>query len=235
MLSILLALIIYKCKALQKSTLGSRCDPSCEYWAWICCLQKKHTCSSSNHEPEMSSQCCWLLPPPCPRYGESRLGTCEPPTCLHTEPRKRGEPRVAGLKASAKAGRALHGPSSATRGCQEASVVCVRRRSWRRVSSGDGRPVALECPGWELLHREHAGPGWAVPGITCTWLLCRFLGALQSSVKAEGSPTRLLHANHLVLSCSLYQKVTRKAKFVIERFKPHAWRSFWGNQGISLL
>lgn len=50
-------------------------------------------------------------------------------------------------------------------------------------------------PVWELLHREHAGLGRAglsriSPG---TWLLCRFLGALQSSVKAVGSPTRLCY------------------------------------------
>lgn len=36
-LSILLALIIYKFKAFQKSTLGSWYDPSCQCWAWIRC------------------------------------------------------------------------------------------------------------------------------------------------------------------------------------------------------
>lgn len=129
----------------------------------------------------MSTQCCWQLPPPCSRYEESRVGTCAHPTCLRAKPRKRGEPRVAELKASAKAGRALQGPSSATRGCQEASVVWVRRRSWRRVSSEHGRPVALGMSrlGAPAPRACGAGPAelsWASPAPGCSaasWEPCR--------------------------------------------------------------
>lgn len=123
----------------------------------------------------MSTQCCWQLPPPCPTLWGKPGGNVRAPHLPALQSRVSLR-----LKQRPRQARALQGPSSATRGCHEASVVWVRRslaqvlalgHRWGRGMSRSGNSCTESMRGWAGLGCPGHPPA---PGCSvASWEPCR--------------------------------------------------------------
>lgn len=117
-----------------------------------------------------------------PNFGGKQGGNVQAPNLSPCKTLKAEKAKFCWVKLRAKPGRALQGPSSATRGCQEASVACI----WQSLTQI--RPCLVL--GTRVGGTGDA-PAWPAPGPRAAWLgQCRAgqgLGACLPSLPFLGS------------------------------------------------